>query len=333
MQTENKIRPVSGFPILMGLMTMMGLLMGFFAFLMAAPAVEADDNNFCSLSITNTWPGMSWIPEARIEGQAIAAEGKLWVVGGFTGDSFLPNRNLHMYDPVTNSWTAKASMPLNPSTEIGLSHGGIAYDEVTRTIWIAGGLIKYPTVTNKVWKYHIPTDTWSQGPNLPQARASAPLVKVGRKLYFIGGISTDRFTDYDNNWVLDLDNPTSWDTSSAAPFPANRKRNHASGIAIDGKIYLLGGMFGHNGRYAFNDGKEVDVNLIDMYDPETDTWHILYNDQGQEIRLPMRVHTLNPAPPNTTGALSWSAGAASPAAAPIRAWAIKVFSRSRNLTR
>ena len=68
-----------------------------------------------------------------------------------------------------------------------------------------------------------------------------------------------------DHYVLDLDsNAASW--MQAAPLP--NPRNSLGSAVLNGKIYALGGQYGHDARLI----TQVSVNV---YDPATDTWTAL----------------------------------------------------------
>lgn len=199
------------------------------------------------------WESMTDIPVARVEGMSIVADGKIYVVGGFYDNSWHASNRLDIYDPATDTWSQGANYP------ILITHAGIALDG--DDIWVVGGFNDYP-VTDDVYIYSIANDEWRAGPDLPDPIGSASLIRIGRYLHYFGGVEADRQTDRDEHLILDLDNPTGWTLHTSI----NRPRNHMSPVYIDGLVYSLGGMLGHNG------GLELDVDYVDVYNPNTNTW-------------------------------------------------------------
>jgi hypothetical protein len=101
-----------------------------------------------------------------------------------------------------------------------------------QTVWIAGGFIgKNPGApSTNVWRYDTVNDLWYSGPALSAQRAAGLLVREGRKLHYIGGVSSDRDTSYASHWALNLDNLSEgWKSSTGLPNPSN----HHSGAYID----------------------------------------------------------------------------------------------------
>jgi N-acetylneuraminic acid mutarotase len=144
---------------------------------------------------------------------------------------------------------------------IAVTHAGFAVDG--GTVWMAGGFEgDHPGRTVRdVWKYDLATDKWEPGPPLPDERASAGLALLGRELHFIGGLKKDRQTDSGDHWVLSLDGGGEWTPRAPMPVP----RNHMAIVALDGQIYALGGVYGH-------DGVAGDLAVAHAYDPQTDSW-------------------------------------------------------------
>jgi hypothetical protein len=193
-------------------------------------------------------------PLPRFEGQDVAVGGKLYVLGGFVRDLKVTVRS-DVYDPSADTWDRIADLP------IAVTHAGFAADG--ETIWMAGGFLgDHPGKAVKdVWRYNLVRDEWTPGPSLPEERASAGLVLLGRNLHYIGGLKKDRQTDSADHWVLPLEGSSTWTSRAPLPMP----RNHLGLAVYDGKIYALGGQYGH-------DGASHDVDDAHVYDPHTDSW-------------------------------------------------------------
>ena len=108
--------------------------------------------------------------------------------------------------------------------------------------------------------------TWPPTPGSPRpttagaARLPA-LAIVDRQLHYFGGYHPDRNTDSADHWVLSLEGGTAWQRDADLPDP----RGHLSSAVVGGKIYALGGEYGH-------DVKQVDVKTCQVYDPATSKW-------------------------------------------------------------
>ncbi|MCI0620391.1 MAG: hypothetical protein L0387_01730 [Acidobacteria bacterium] len=193
-------------------------------------------------------------PLPLFEAQNVVSRGKLYVFGGFVGNLKVTARS-DIYDPSTDTWTRIGDMP------IAVTHAGFAVDG--DTVWMAGGFLgDHPgKAVRDVWKYDTAGDRWTPGPALPEERASGGLALLGRELHFIGGLKKDRQTDSSDHWVLSLDGDPKWTAKAPMPVP----RNHMAVVAYEGRIYALGGVYGH-------DGISGDLAVAHVYDPLTDNW-------------------------------------------------------------
>ncbi len=203
--------------------------------------------------------GLNWkmgaaSPFARCESPTIVVNSKLYLFGGFTSD-LAASHELDVYDPAADTWTRLKPMP----TEV--THLNPVRDG--NTIWLAGGFKgKHPgPVTDEVWKYDIAADSWTAGPPLPEKRGGGGLAVLGRTLHFFGGYKPDRNSDSADHWTLSLDGGTSWERAADLPDV----RGHVAAEVLDGKVYALGGAYGH-------DVKQVDVKSCEAYDPATKKW-------------------------------------------------------------
>lgn len=205
-------------------------------------------------------PPCSWTQRAAVslerkEGQCALVGPYLYTFGGYY--TALQATNLtQRYDLATDQWATLAPMPL-PATHT-------AEAVVGTTVWIIGGFVgNWPgVVTDAVQVYDTPTNSWRMAPPLPLRRGAGAAALVGRKLHFFGGLEPDIQTDSPLHYVLDLDQEAAgWRLAAPLPLP----RCHLGGASRGGKIYALGGQYGHN--------RSVDnTALVHEYDPLSDTW-------------------------------------------------------------
>jgi N-acetylneuraminic acid mutarotase len=174
-----------------------------------------------------------------------------------------------IYDFTTGQWTtAELSLPRaamgsavveTPNGPIALFGGGIT-------------AVPGPYTTDLVDIYHANTGTWSTA-NLSQARAHLSATTVGHKVVFAGGITnenalSDRVDIYD---ALTGE----WTTASLS---APRCTDAVDGLTktVCGKVYIVGG-----GRIDLISGLISDAsNVVDIYDPATDTWSVEFLDRS-----------------------------------------------------
>ena len=219
------------------------------------PTPAATPNNFTKVAWTAKKPG----PVARSEAFRATVGGKLYVFGGFDAKTGPMNR-ADAYDSAADSWTRLADLPEQ------LTHVGVAVDGTK--VWIVGGYVGKGNNTfgqtfgtKHVWVYDTVANTYAAGPALPAALAAGGAAIVGRTLHYFGGMNLDR-TDTAAHLTLNLDKPSAgWATAAAMPLGVN----HAGAVALDGKVYAVGGQTG-------NDDAMTPQAVVQMYDPATNAW-------------------------------------------------------------
>ena len=193
----------------------------------------------------------SWVSKAPMQvargGLGVAVvNGKIYAIGGSTGSgsdaliSGIVGTN-EEYDPETDTWTFKVSMP-TPRTSFAIA----AYQN---KIYCIGGNTGYSSDTgyactgvNEV--YDPATDTWETKASMPTARSSVQAYVVNGKIYLIGGAP--------NGILNEVYDPAAntWETKTPMPTEAG---GYASAV-VDNKIYIF--------WYTLNH----------IYDPATDSW-------------------------------------------------------------
>jgi N-acetylneuraminic acid mutarotase len=205
-----------------------------------------------------TWSEGRAAPTSKMEAQSAVVGGKLYVFGGFAGESATSmspvETRVSVYDPVADVWSRAADMPID------VTHCNAVV--VDGTVWLAGGYRgPHPGVpAANVLRYDAASDSWSEGPPLPVPTAAGTLALVDRTLHYIGGF-TDRDTTVDRHWALAVDGGTTWEPR--APLPV--ARGHLASAVVDGRIYAIGGQRRH-------DTDPVDLDVVNAYDSARDTW-------------------------------------------------------------
>jgi len=225
---------------------------------------------------TSPWKKGAPFPEADEELYGVAANGKLYVMGGW-GDGKARGAN-YEYDPATDRWTKKAPMP-RPA-----HHAALA--AVNGKIYAFGGFVAPATTAiplGAAWEpiadayeFNPATDSWKPIAPLPGKRGSAIAAEVGGKIYVIGGATTMEgskdpfFTAFGPARVLgtnDVYDPATntWESRN----PMSVARNHAFSGVVNGKIYVIGG---RTGQAFILSATNTDV--VEEYNPASNSWSI-----------------------------------------------------------
>ncbi len=136
---------------------------------------------------TNTWSARRSAPHNHQGGMARAINGKLYVVGGVTlywDDAPRPigHNELEVYNPATNAWITKASMPT--------TRWGAAAAVLNGKLHVAGGTKTDGSGTSQTSAFEVynpTTNSWAVKKYLPTPRASAGAGVADGILYVIGG--------------------------------------------------------------------------------------------------------------------------------------------------
>jgi N-acetylneuraminic acid mutarotase len=225
---------------------------------------------------TSPWKKAAPFPEADEELYGVAANGKLYVMGGW-GDGKARGAN-YEYDPATDKWTKKQPMP-RPA-----HHAALA--AVNGKIYVFGGFVAPANTAVPVgaawepiadaYEFNPATDSWKPLPPLPGKRGSAIAAEVGGKIYVIGGATTMEgskdpfFTAFGPARVLgtnEVYDPATnkWESRNPMSVP----RNHAFSGVVNGKIYVIGGRTGHGFILS-----ATNTNVVEEYDPVSNMWSI-----------------------------------------------------------
>jgi hypothetical protein len=235
------------------------------------------------------WSQVALLPDAR-RGTTGASDGTYYyLVGGYQASSAM-----RRYDPIANSWSTMAPMPIALDTPFAMYYGdkilifggssGVGetnttyvYDIASNSwslgapmpqgrsalrggvyngkAYIVGGhYINDPT--SQTWEYDIAANTWLTKTSLPVAEYASASTVIGQYLYLFGG-SQDPSTPFATEVLrYDIVNDT-WSTLANFPYGVTG----AGASVVGNKIWVYGG-FGLNGE----------VNTTRIYDPATNTY-------------------------------------------------------------
>src|SRR5215831_11181111 len=220
------------------------------------------------------WIKLAVFPEPAEELLGVAAGGKMYVLCGLA-PGWKPMGLVYEYDPATDKWTKKKTMPL-------LSHH-VAFAEYRGKIYAFGGFV-YPASgppawapLDNAWEYDPVADSWKALAAMPTKRGSPVAVTVGDKIYVIGGATLPPGSKetavlpgrphISVGAVEEFDPATNtWRARASMPTP----RNHATAGAVNGKIYVIGGRVGT----SFISSGSSNIDVVEEYDPAADAWGV-----------------------------------------------------------
>jgi N-acetylneuraminic acid mutarotase len=188
--------------------------------------------------LTDTWETKEPMPTNRSNFEASMVNGKIYLMGGRTGDQKTTVALNEVYDPATDSWTTKEPM-LYPV---------VAYASavVDGKIYVIGGTNEFhnpddPLYTDYNQIYDPEVDTWSLGASLPKVVRNAAAgattgVKAQKRIYVVGGTTdgsmegtniTQAYDPENNDWAIGASMPTA--------------RGWLAVAVVDDMLYAIGG--------------------------------------------------------------------------------------------
>lgn len=215
------------------------------------------------------WRKAAPFPEPDEELYGVAANGKMYVIGGYGGGK--GRGVVYEYDPAGDTWTKRKPMARPAHHE--------ALAEYRGKIYVFGGFVApssgagWEPIDN-AWEYDPAADSWKALAPLPGKRGAAVAVEVGGKIYVIGGATT---VEGSKDVAINGNGPARVLTTNDAYDPATNKwesrspmslgRNHAFAGAVGGKIYVIGGRTAHGFITV-----ATNTDIVEEYDPATNSW-------------------------------------------------------------
>jgi N-acetylneuraminic acid mutarotase len=221
--------------------------------------------------LTDTWTTKTPMPTVRSSFGIAVVQDKIYVIGGVTGPSDSESSGItdvtEVYDPLSDTWETKTSMP-TPRSSLCASAinnkiyliGGSAYTNQSSPFYYTGDV-------NEV--YDPATDTWTTKTRMPNSSQYYALAvdEFENKTYLISGMSVvagpyipvQRHT----NQVYDSETDT-WTNGKSIP-----------NVAICGACGLTTGLFAPKRIYVIGGWNGTELggsNMNQIYDPEKDEW-------------------------------------------------------------
>jgi N-acetylneuraminic acid mutarotase len=209
---------------------------------------------------TNSWTEKAQMPTPRASFAIAVYENKIYVIGGYikltSGSSSQLINITEVYDPVTDTWETRASMPA--------ARDGVEANVIDGKIYVIGG-INADGVTNVTEVYDPATDMWETKTPIPTPVSHYASAVVDNKIYVISGrIGDDAVTDLTQIYDTETD---MWSSgASIRTGVGSAAAGATTGVLAPKAIYVIGGKFASEPLYA--------QNIVQAYSPENDSWSI-----------------------------------------------------------
>ena len=208
----------------------------------------------------------SSMPTPRMAVGSASVKDRIYVFGGVTNQGRSTSL-VEEYDPLTDKWAQKASMPTSRATASAVALG--------KTVYVVGGRNENGIAT-AVEVYDTENNSWKKAKPLPVAKWNHMITAFGGKIYLIGGI-----TGVGNNrkciGALDIYDPTTDSWTAGRPLP--EPKQGSSVAEVNGKIYIMGGRTG-----AGDSGQAT--SSVAVYDPLKNAWSSAKSMQAARTGAP-----------------------------------------------
>ena len=213
---------------------------------------------------TDTWTTKASMPTARSRFAITVYQGKIYVMGGTTGSGDIMGQQLatdanEVYDPLTDTWETKTSLP-TPRHDLGAQ-------TVNGKIYTLSGIRRealFITLRFGVTEVYDPADdSWTTKASILTSVWGYASTVVDNKIYVIGGwnMTSSGWSPAKSNQVYDTETDT-WRYRAASNVALGRSAaGTTTGDMAPKRVYVLGGM----DQYHISD-------LTQVYNPETNVW-------------------------------------------------------------
>lgn len=218
--------------------------------------------------VTNMWTSKAAMPTARYGHAVGVVNGILYAVGGCSGSGFCgvgPLTTVEAYDPATNTWTTKASMPT--------ARDGLAGGVVNGILYAVGGYSEGFDLAT-VEAYDPTTNTWTTKASMPTARQKLAVDVVNGVLYAVGGHhvselpTVEAYQPAATNHFVSPTGTSGGDGSISNPWDLQTALDGAGGRILAGDtVWLRGGTYAGHYRTTLKGAPHTPV-IFRRYRPE-----------------------------------------------------------------
>jgi len=211
------------------------------------PAWVPIDNAWEYDPAADAWKGLAPMPTKRGSPVAAAVGGRIYVIGGATTSPGAKDPGIHParphvtvgtveeYDPATNTWRARTSMPTPRN------HAGVGV--VGGKIYVIGGrigaaFISVASNTDVVEEYDPATNAWALKARMPTARSAVAWGTYKDRIYVAGGEFQDERLMAAFRALEAYEPATNrWMVLPRMPIP----RHGLAGAVIGNRLHLVSG--------------------------------------------------------------------------------------------
>lgn len=206
--------------------------------------------------VSNRWSNCKDLPLALDHVSAVGFENYIYVIGGlYLAEEGTPSKKVFRYSVTENKWEEIAPLPE--------ALGAVSAVLIDKTIHVFGGIGKSGSTVGSHYVYDIPSDVWSEEPQMPFSKDHIAVATDGIKIFFTGGWGApDRFSNSFLALLFIYDSKTkSWQEGPSLPTP----RGDVFGAMV-GKYFVVAG--------GENDKSEV-LDVVEALDTENMQWKTL----------------------------------------------------------
>ena len=213
--------------------------------------------------VMDIWVSKTPLPTPRANFGIAVCQNRIYCIGGSTYSYESVVRVIELsgvnevYDPKTDTWENKTSMP-TPRDDLDANI-------VNGKIYLIGGMTNEQT-SNLNEVYDPQTDTWTTRSPLPTPVSIYASAVIEEKIYVIGGLLNRNGPSY----LTQIYNPITDSWSLGSSVPSNPEGYYPGGAGVTlgvfapRRIYVFGGS--ESGLF----GRSLNTTLV--YDPEKDAW-------------------------------------------------------------
>lgn len=193
------------------------------------------------------WQPHNTLHVPRDDFATAVVDGRIWILGGMTGDRGNRLDSIEVYDPDTKRWRVR-------DETLPESLASFEAAAVGEEIFVFGGFDRSSRPSDVAAVLDTSTGTWRQLPPLPHPRYAHTVTLHDGLVYVIGGEGTDGTES-----AVDVFDPDSGTWSTGTPMPQARGSHDT--VSLGEQLVVLGGWLG-----------SAPTDLVQTYDPATGRW-------------------------------------------------------------